>query len=135
MITDYDQYDALGMAELVHRRQVSPRELVETAIAHIERLNPRLNAVIHPMFERGLREAEAALPDGPFRGVPFLIKDLVALVAGEPMRAGSRFLRDFIPDHDTELFARYRAAGLITLGKTNTNVGWQAGQWTMNPRD
>lgn len=120
MLTEYDQYDAVGLAELVRQRKVSPLELMETAIAAIERLNPGLNAVIHPMYERGRREAEENLPDGPFRGVPFLIKDLVALVAGEPMRAGSRFLQDFIPDHDTELVARYRAAGLVTLGKTNT---------------
>jgi amidase len=120
VLSDYDTYDALGMAELVRRGELSPSQLVEEAIARIERLNPGLNAVIHTMYERGRREAEAGPPDGPFRGVPFLIKDLVAMVAGEPMRAGSRFLRDFVPDHDTELFARYRSAGLVTLGKTNT---------------
>ncbi|HEX9895768.1 MAG TPA: amidase [Gemmatimonadales bacterium] len=117
---EYTAYDAVGLAELVRRGEVSPRELVDECIARIERLNPRLNAVIHPMFERARRDADAGLPDGPFRGVPLLIKDLVALVAGEPMRAGSRFLRGFVPDHDTELVARYRAAGLVIVGKTNT---------------
>ena len=119
MIADYDRHDAIALAELVRRRQISPRELIDEAIARIERLNPLINAVIHPMFERARREADG-LPDGPFRGVPMLIKDLVALVAGEPMRAGSRFLHDFVPDHDTELVARYRAAGAVIVGKTNT---------------
>jgi amidase len=120
MFTEYANYDGMGLANLVRRGEVSPRELVDEAIARIEQLNPVLNAVIHPMFERARRESDGPLPDGPLRGVPFLVKDLVALVAGEPMRAGSRFLRDFIPDHDSELVARYRNAGLITLGKTNT---------------
>ncbi len=117
---EYTSYDALGLAELVRQGKVSPRELVDTAIARIESLNPGLNAVIHPMFERARREAEATLPDGPFRGVPFLLKDLSVLVAGEPMRAGSRFLEGWVPDHDSELVIRFRQAGLITLGKTNT---------------
>ncbi|HET9513017.1 MAG TPA: amidase [Gemmatimonadales bacterium] len=120
MFTEYANYDGMGLANLVRRGEVSPRELVDEAIARIEQLNPVLNAVIHPMFERARRESDGPLPGGPLRGVPFLVKDLVALVAGEPMRAGSRFLRDFIPDHDSELVARYRNAGLITLGKTNT---------------
>jgi amidase len=118
--SEYTRFDALGLADLVRRRQISPLELVEEAIARIERLNPTINAVIHPMFERARRDATGALPDGPFRGVPFLIKDLVALVAGEPMRAGSRFLQGFVPDHDSELVIRYRRAGLVTVGKTNT---------------
>ncbi len=117
---EFADYDALALAELVRRGAVSPRDLVDEAIARIERLNPTLNAVIHPMFGRASREAAAGAPDGPFRGVPFLIKDLVALVKGEPMRAGSRFLADYVADHDTELARRYAQAGLITLGKTNT---------------
>lgn len=117
---DYLRYDGMGLAELVRRGHVRSAELVEEAIARIERHNPVLNAVIHPMFDRARGAAAGDLPDGPFGGVPFLIKDLVALVAGEPMRAGSRFLEGHVADHDTELWARYRRAGLIALGKTNT---------------
>lgn len=117
---DYATHDATGLAGLVRSGAVSPRELVDEAIARIERLNPRLNAVIHPMFERARREAGGVLPEGPFRGVPFLLKDLSVLVAGEPMRAGSRFLEGWVPDHDSELVIRFRQAGLIILGKTST---------------
>jgi len=117
---EYASLDALGLARLVRDGQVSARELVDAAIERIERLNPRLNAVIHPMFERARREAGATLPDGPFRGVPFLLKDLSVLLAGEPMRCGSRFLEGWVPDHDSELAIRFRQSGLITLGKTNT---------------
>jgi len=118
--SEYASFDAMGLAELVRTGGISPAELVETAIARIEALNPRLNAVIHPMFDRARREAGSSLPDGPFRGVPFLLKDLSVLVAGVPMRAGSRFLDGWIPDHDSELVIRFRNAGLITLGKTST---------------
>ena len=118
--TEYPSYDALGLAELVRTGAVSAKELVETAIERIESLNPRLNAVIHRMFERGRREVAAGLPEGPFRGVPFLIKDLSLLVAGEPMRCGSRFLEGWVPDHDSELVTRFRRSGLVALGKTST---------------
>jgi amidase len=119
-ITEYDRFDGLGLAELVRSGDVTPAELVEEAIRRIELLNPSLNAVIHRMDARARADAAGTLPDGPFRGVPFLIKDLVALVAGEPMRAGSRFLADYLADHDSELFSRYRRAGFVTVGKTNT---------------
>ena len=81
---EFDRYDGLGLAELVRRRDVSPGELVEESIRRIEARNPALNAVIHPMFERARRAAEGPLPEGPFAGVPFVIKDLIALIAGEP---------------------------------------------------
>ena len=118
--TEYPTHDALGLAELVRTGAVSAKELVETAIERIEVLNPRLNAVIHRMFDRARREVNTGLPDGPFRGVPFLIKDLSLLVAGERMCCGSRFLDGWVPDHDSELVIRFRNAGLIALGKTST---------------
>jgi len=117
---EYHSYDALGLADLVRRGEVTPGDLVEEAIQRIDQLNPVLNAVIHRMDARARREATTSLPEGAFTGVPFLVKDLVQLVAGEPYRAGSRFLRNYVADHDTELFARFRRAGLVTLGKTNT---------------
>jgi amidase len=117
---EYLQYDATGLAALVARGAVSPLELVETAISRIERLNPRVNAVIHRMDESARRTASGALPHGPFRGVPFLLKDLLSGVAGEPLQCGSAFLKGFRALRDSELVRRYRQAGFVFLGKTNT---------------
>ena len=111
--------DATAQAELVRRREVKPIELVDAAIKRIERLNPTLNAVITPMYEQAHAIAKGELPDGPFTGVPFLLKDLFASYAGVRMTSGSTFLRDFVPDHDSELVMRLKRAGLVMLGKTN----------------
>jgi amidase len=118
--SDYDKYDGLGLAELVRKKEVKPSELVEEAINRIERLNPQLNAVIHKMYDLARDAAEGDLPDGTFGGVPFLLKDLMAAYAGVPMRSGSRFCNDFVPDHDSEMVKRFKLAGLIIVGKTNT---------------
>jgi amidase len=117
---EYITYDALGLADLVRNRQVTPRELVDVAIQRIERINPRLNAVVHRMFDQARRTADSSTIDGVFAGVPFLLKDLLAWYAGEPITSGSRLYRDFRPPVDTEVVRRYRAAGCIVLGKTNT---------------
>lgn len=116
----YDQYDALGLAELVKTGQVHPSELCEEAISRIEKVNPILNAVVVPMFDEARRVAKGPLPDGPFRGVPFLLKDLRSAYAGFPMRAGSRVLASYVPSYDNELVKRYKAAGLVIAGKTST---------------
>jgi len=114
--------DATAQANLVRTGEASPAELVEAAIARIEAANPALNAVIHTLFEQGLEAARGELPDGPFRGVPFLLKDLGAAFAGQPLHMGTRYLkeRDFRAPVDTFLAQRFRAAGLVTIGKTNT---------------
>lgn len=117
---DYDKYDGLGLAELVRHKKVKPLELVEEAITRIEKLNPQLNAVVHKMYEQARETAQGDLPHGPFRGVPFLLKDLVMFYAGVPLTNGSRFFKDFIPDHDSELVKRLKAAGVVIIGKTNT---------------
>jgi amidase len=111
--------DATAQADLVRRRQVKPSELVEAAIGRIERLNPALNAVVTPMYEEARRVAEM-VTDGPFAGVPFLLKDLGAPYAGVRATGGSRFTKDNVPQEDSELVRRYKRAGLVTLGKTNT---------------
>ncbi|HUT67175.1 MAG TPA: amidase [Dehalococcoidales bacterium] len=118
--TEYDKYDGLGLAELVCSKQVRSIELVEEAISRIESLNPRVNAVINKMYEQARTAAAGDLPDGPFKGVPFMLKDLAAFYAGVPLTCGSRFFKDFVPDHDSELVRRFKAAGVITVGKTNT---------------
>lgn len=112
--------DATAQAELVRRREVKPVELVEAAIQRVERLNPQLNAVITPMFERAREEAEGELPEGPFTGVPFLLKDLLAGYKGVRLTFGSAFFKDYVPDFDSELVTRLRRAGLVIIGKTNT---------------
>jgi amidase len=117
---EFDRFDGLGMAELVRGGQVNPLDLVEEAVRRIETRNPVLNAVIHPMFESARRATAGPLPKGPFAGVPFVVKDLIALVAGEPQRNGCRFFDGWVPDHDSEIVKRYRAAGFVFVGKTNT---------------
>ncbi|HWU27454.1 MAG TPA: amidase [Rhizomicrobium sp.] len=117
---EYDSFDASGLANLVRRGEVSPLELVEQAIASIERQNPTLNAVVHKAFDEARATAKGKLADGPFKGVPFLIKDIGMPVRGWPMTSGSAFLRDHVSKDDGELVRRYREAGVVLLGKTNT---------------
>lgn len=116
----YETYDALGLAELVRAKEVSPLELLETAIAQVERLNPALNAVVMPMYEEARRLIDNKLPDGPFKGVPFLLKDLGLFYQGFPTTFGCRFLSKSIADHTSTLVQRYLQAGLVVFGKTNT---------------
>jgi amidase len=117
---EYTSLDATALADLVRQKQVKPIELVEATIERIEQLNPTLNAVVTPMYEQARAAADRKLPEGPFTGVPFLLKDLGASYGGVRMTMGSSFLRNFVPDHDTELVIRQKRAGLIILGKTNT---------------
>jgi len=112
--------DATAQAELVRKKEVKPIELVEAAIERIERINPTLNAVVTPMYDLARETATGELPDGPFTGVPFLLKDILAAYAGVPMTLGSKLLQNFVPDHDSELVLRMKRAGLIVVGKTNT---------------
>jgi amidase len=120
VFSEYDQYDGLGLAALVSARQITPGELVEEAINRIESDNTRLNAVVYKMYEHARAAAMAALPSGPFSGVPFLLKDLISRYAGVPTSCGNRLLRDIPASSDSELVRRFKAAGVITVGKTNT---------------
>lgn len=112
--------DALGQADLVRRKEVTPIELVEAAIARIEKVNPAVNAVVLRLDDFARRAASHPIGDGPFAGVPFLLKDFLAELAGVPFTEGTAFLRDFVPDEDSEIVRRYKRAGLIIVGKTNT---------------
>ena len=114
--------DATAQAEQVRSGEVHPRELVDQAIERIERIDPQLNVMVHRQYERARNDAERALPDGPFRGVPFLFKDYRCREAGEPYTMGMRALRDigFHAATDAPLALAFRAAGLIPLGRTNT---------------
>lgn len=117
---DFQLHDGLSVAELIRQKEISPREAVTAAISRIESQNPRLNAVVHKMFDRALTLADGEIPDGPFRGVPFLMKDLVSWYEGEPMTSGSRLFQGWKPPFDSEMTRRYKRAGLIVVGKTNT---------------
>lgn len=116
--------DATAQAELVRAKEVTPAELVAAAIERIERIDPGINAVIHHRFERALEEAGdgSGLPDGPFTGVPFVVKDLFAPTEGDPMHNGMKALKEaaYVAPADSWLTARYRAAGFVFVGRTNT---------------
>lgn len=118
---DYSEYDGLGLGELVRTGQVTPSELVEAAITRIQRHNPVLNAVVYNGFEDARRWAKGPLPDGPFKGAPFLIKDLPLPVAGWPRGQGSRFARNMVDAEDGGLTRRYREAGVVPIGKSATS--------------
>lgn len=113
--------DATAQAELIRNGEVSPTELVDDAISRIEKLNPELNAVIHPLFEKAREQAGGDLPDGPFKGVPIVVKDLDGHTAGDPFHCGNKVLKeiDFTPDHDTYSHANLRDAGFVFVAKTN----------------
>ena len=117
--SDYENYDALGLGALIRQGQVSASEVLEEAIERTDARNPVLNAVVARTYAAARARAAQALPDTPIAGVPFLIKDL-AYVAGVPCTSGSRLFADNVPDHDATVVARYRAAGLVIFGKTNT---------------
>ncbi len=119
-MTTFSEYDGVGLAELVAKKAVTPGELVDAAIDRIEDHNPTLNAVVYKGFDDARKWATEPLPDGPFKGVPFLIKDLGMPVAGWPRSCGSKFAANLIDREDGGLTARYRAAGVIPIGKTNT---------------
>lgn len=114
--------DATEQARLIREREASPSELLQEAIGRLEGLNPKLNAVIHPLIDQARHVAAAALPDGPFCGVPFVVKDLSCYMKGVPVHEGMRALRDagHAADHDMWLTERFRQAGFVILGRTNT---------------
>ena len=117
---EYDSYDGLGLADLVSSKEVKAEELLETAISRIEKVNPRLNAIVTKMYDEARQSVSSGLAHGPLRGVPFLLKDLGATYAGVRLTGGSRVLAENVPDYDNELVRRYKAAGLVTVGRTNT---------------
>jgi amidase len=119
---DFAALDATAQAALVRSGEVSALELVDAAIARIEGSNAVLNAVVHQRFEQARAESKGALPDGVFRGVPFLLKDLDGFSAGDPYHAGNRALAEagYVAPADSYLTRKFRQAGLIILGRTNT---------------
>jgi len=117
---DYDKYDALGLAELVKKRAVSAGELLDEALARTERVNPKINAVVHVVADKARKAIADGLPQGPFTGVPFLLKDLGAEAVGYPTDNGSRFFANYDWTYDSEIFLRLKASGLVTFGRTTS---------------
>ena len=120
MSDDFRWLDATAQADLVARGEVTPGELVEAAIARAEAINPAINGIVIPMYDEARAVAEDP-PAGRFRGVPFVLKDLAAEYEGTPFHEGSRFLEGYVSAEDQELTRRYKAAGLVTIGKGNTS--------------
>src|SRR5262245_13811840 len=121
-MTDLSILDATAQADLVRRRGASPLELVDESIERIEKLNGELNAVIHPLYERARERARGELPEGPFRGVPIVVKDLDGMLAGAPYHAGNRLLKEmnYVAPGTSYLFDKLERAGFVMVGKTNT---------------
>ena len=124
-MTDLDRLatlDGISQAEMVRNKELQPIDLVEAAIDRIQQLNPELNAIITPMFDLARAEAAKALPEGPFAGVPFVLKDLIAEYEGTPLSEGSAYLnRQYLPRGDSELVHRQKQSGLICVGKANAS--------------
>ncbi|MGZ5314558.1 MAG: amidase [Solirubrobacterales bacterium] len=121
MLEGTESMDATAQAELVASGEVTPAELVDAAIERAERINSEINAIIHPLYDDARNAAAGQLPDGPFRGVPFLLKDLGAALVGQPLHMGMEALKraDFRAPMDSFLGQRFRDAGFVTIGKTN----------------
>ncbi len=116
---EYEDYDGMGIAELIRNGEVSTREVLEAAIETIERINPKINAVITKMYDEAERAISRGLPDGPFKGVPVMLKDILQMYAGVRYTMGSKLLSEYVAPIDSEYVKRIKASGAVILGKTN----------------
>src|SRR5687767_8456499 len=114
-LADYTRYDGLGLAELVAKKEVEPKELVEAALSACEKVNPKVNAVIQTLRAEAMADVGRGAR-GPFAGVPFMIKELILHAKGVRCDSGSKLAQGFVADADTELMARFRRAGLLLTG-------------------
>ena len=117
----YDAHDALGLVDLVRKKEITEVELLDEAIRRARLLNPQLNAIVLEMFDEARRVVAAGLPEGPLRGVPLLLKDLAQPYAGVPLRHASKLYELHVPAQHGELVKRYLAAGVVVFGKTNSS--------------
>jgi len=117
---EYRKHDALALAGLIAKREVSAKEVLETAITRAEQVNPAINAVVHKQYEQARKAVAAGLPEGPLMGVPYLIKDLGFFETGEPATFGSSLFKDFVADHETAYVTRCKKAGLVFMGRSSS---------------
>lgn len=116
---EYEQYDAIGLAGLVRNGEISPHDLLEASINRIQARNPKVNAVVHTIYDFARKQIKEPLGDGPFAGVPFLLKDLDQALAGTPLSNGSRSCQNYIPTENSTLINRFLKAGFMMVGRTN----------------
>lgn len=120
-LAEYLQYDALGLAELVAKKDIQASELLDIALSRAEQTNPQLNAIIIPMHEHARQRTQTQLT-GPFAGVPFLVKDLFQQYAGYPTSFGCQGLKraHHLAEQNAEIVNRWENSGIVTFGRTNT---------------
>ena len=124
---EYGEYDGVGLAGLVRAGEVSAREVLEEAIRRAEAVNPALNFLCHKAYDDARRAADdPALPDGPFKGVPWLVKELATAWAGHPYTNALPYMREVVAPFDSETLRRLKAAGMVPFGKsTSPENGWK----------
>lgn len=120
MFGSLDEHDAVGLAGLVQSGEIKATEVLDASAQRIEERNPRLNAVVHRTYDQAAKQIAEGLPSGPFQGIPLLLKDMGTAAAGIPLTLGSRLFENFVPGADSTLAARYRRAGFVLIGRTNT---------------
>ncbi len=116
---EYTKFDAVGIADLIKKGEISPIEVLEEAITRTEKINPKINAVITKMYEEAKDSIGQGLPDGPFKGVPIMLKDILQLYKGVKYTLGSKLFKDYISDIDSEYVKKLKKAGFVMMGKTN----------------
>src|SRR5260221_7972110 len=124
---EYRQHDAVSLAGLIAKRQVSAEEVLEAAIGRAEQVNPAINAIVHKQYGQARKAVAAGLPQGPLKGVPYLLKDLGFFETGEPVTFRSSLFKDFFADHDAPHVGRCQRAGLVFLGRSSSP------QFRLNP--
>ena len=117
---EYRRHDATALTGLIAKGEVSAKEVLETAIARAEHVNPSINAIVHKQYDRARSAVSAGLASGPLRGVPYLIKDLGVFETGEPATLGSSLFNDFVADHDSAYVRRCKEAGLVIIGRSSS---------------
>jgi amidase len=118
--SEYDKYDALGLAELIAKKEITPAELLDAVRQRVEATNAKINAFNHLFFDKAAEQIQAELGQGPFHGVPFALKDLSQYLKGTITSAGGRIWKDQVADYDSTLVTRYKQAGLVIFGKTTS---------------
>jgi amidase len=120
LAAEYSNYDGLGLAELIAKKKISTLELLNSVHERVDALNPKLNALCHLFFDKAEAQINEGLGPGPFHGVPFVLKDLNQYLAGTITSAGSRIFKNSVAEFDNTLVQRYKQAGLVIFGKTNS---------------
>jgi len=118
--SEYDKYDALGLAELIAKKEITPAELLDAVRQRVEEINPKINAFSQLFFDKAAEQIQAGMGEGPFQGVPFALKDLGQYLDGTITSAGGRVWKDQLADYDSTLVTRYKQAGLVIFGKTTS---------------